>query len=300
MPKLPEYHGIKKGYPRIRRYFGKLAAYVQLCRGFTLVAPLLAGIFGVLTPVKDITFQYLYTAIYVGITLALAQSCGQCLNQYADVELDKTIKKEYRPIPSGLVSREEALGVSWLLAIFALGRAFTISVFFGLITLTLIFFAVFYSLAPFSPRRIHALANVSWMAVSRGLIPMFAVLSLFGDPSEAWKYSILAFMWMLGFQSTKDVPDVDGDKKFGIKTVPGSYGQRGLVTLMVISSIVYAILSAYFKLYIMLLILPVAALAILTTKRQSRLTENTYAWCCMYIGLAMIYLLMFVNERFIL
>jgi len=293
------YEGIRKGYPRLRTRFGKLAGYIQLCRIFTLMAPLLAGIFGVLTPVKDVTFQHLYTAIYVGITLALTQATGQVLNQYADAELDKIIKS-YRAIPSGLVSREEALGLSWLLAIFAVGRGFTISTFFGLVSLILLFFAVFYSLAPLSPRKIHPLANILWMAIARGLIPMFAVLSVFGDLSQAWKYSILAFMWMLGFQSTKDVPDVEGDKKFGIKTVPGSYGQRGLITLMVICSGLYAIISFCLRLYIMLLILPVAALAILTTKKQSKLTENTYAWLAFYLGLGLIYILMFLNQRFIL
>lgn len=298
--KLPEYHGIRKGYPRIRRRFGKLAAYIQLCRVFTLLAPLLAGIFGVLTPVKDITFQYLYTAIYVGITLALVQSCGQCLNQYADVELDKTIKKEYRPIPSGLVSREEALGLSWILAIFAMGRAFTISTFFGLTILVLIFFAVFYSLAPFSPRKIHPLANVVWMAVSRGFIPMFAVWSVFGEPGKAWQYSLLAFIWVLGFQSSKDVTDVDGDKEFGIKTIPNTYGLRGLSITMIICTAVYIFLGIYFNMYIMLLTVGLAGLAILTTKRQSELTENTWSWTCFYAGLGLLYILMFINGRFIL
>ena len=293
------YEGIRKGYPRLRRRFGKLAGYVQLCRGFTLVAPLLAGIFGVLTAVKDVTLQHFYTAIYVGITLALAQSCGQCLNQYADWELDKLIK-DYRPIPSGLVSREEALGLSWLLAIFAVARAFTISVFFGLVSLTLIFFAVFYSLAPLSPRKIHPLANIVWMAIARGFIPMFAVWSVFGELGKAWQYSLLTFTWVLGLQSSKDSPDITGDKEFGIKTVPGTYGQKGLITLMAICSGLYAVISFCLRLYTMLLILPVAALAILTTKKQSKLTENTYSWIAFYLGLGLIYVLMFFTERFIL
>jgi len=293
------YEGIRKGYPRLRRQFGKLAAYIQLCRVFTLMAPLLAGIFGVLTPVKEITFQHLYTAIYVGITLALAQATGQVLNQYADVELDKIIKG-YRPIPSGLVSREEALGISWLLAIFAVGRAFTISTFFGLVVLTCLFFAVFYSLLPFSPRKIHPLANVSWMAFSRGFLPMFAVWSVFGTLDYAWIYSVLAFIWVMGFQSSKDVPDVDGDNKFGIKTIPESYGLKGLVVSMAICTIIYGVTSLYFKRYVMLSILPLGALAIFTTNKQSRLTENTYSWTSFYVGLGLIYVLMFLNERLIL
>lgn len=293
------YEGIRKGYPRLRSRFGKIAGYIQLCRVFTLMAPLLAGIFGVLTPVKDVTLEHFYTAIYVGITLALAQATGQALNQYADAELDKIIKG-YRPIPSGLVSKEEALGLSWLLAMFAVARAFTISTFFGLVILTLLFFAVFYSLAPFSPRKIHPLINTGWMAVSRGFLPMFAIWSVYGDLNGAWRYSILAFLWVMGFQATKDEPDCQGDKAFGIKTIPNTYGLRGLLTTMMVCIGIYIALAIRFNILVMLLILPLAVTAILTTKRQSGLTENTLAWCCFYAGLGLLYILMFINERFIL
>ena len=292
------YEGIRRGYPRLRTRFGKLAGYIQLCRVFTLMAPLLAGIFGVLTPVKDVSLQHFYTAIYVGITLALAQATGQVLNQYADAELDKIIKG-YRAIPSGLVSREEALGLSWLLAIFAVARAFTISTFFGLVVLTLLFFAVFYSLAPLSPRKIHPVANAVWMAISRGFIPMFAVWSVFGELSKTWQYSLLAFTWVLGFQGSKDVVDVEGDRKFRIKTIPNAYGLRGLSVVMIGCTAAYTFLAVYFKAYIMLLTVVLAALAILTTKKQSEFTENTYAWTAFYLGLALLYVLMFINERFI-
>jgi homogentisate phytyltransferase/homogentisate geranylgeranyltransferase len=290
------YKGVREGYPRLKKRFGKIAAYIQLCRVFTLTAPLLAGIFGVLTPVKDITFQYLYTAIYVGITLALAQATGQVLNQYADVELDKIIKS-YRAIPSGLVSREEALGLSWLLAMFAVARAFTISTFFGLITLTLIFFAVFYSLAPLSPRRIHPLLNTGWMAFSRGFLPMFAVWSVYGDLNMAWPYSVLAFLWVFGFQASKDVPDMDGDKQFGIRTIPNIYGRKGLLATMLLCASLFMIATFSFKLYIMFLLVPVAIVAILTTRKQSTLTENTYSWFAFYVGVGLIYLLMFLSSR---
>ena len=293
------YEGVKKGYPRLRKRFGKLTGYVQLVRPFTLIAPLLAGFFGVLAPVHDLTFTHVSTALYVGLTLALAQGCGQCLNSYADVELDKIVKP-YRPIPSGLVAREEALGLAWLLAIFATGRAFTISTFFGLIVLTLIFFAVFYSLAPFSPRKTHPLVNTGWMALSRGFLPVLAVWSVYGDVNKAWQYSVLAFLWVMGFQATKDVPDAKGDKAYGIRTIPNSYGQKGLIVTMVVCSVLYTALSVYFSAYVMLLSLPFATLAIVTTGKQSRLTENTYAWLSFYFGLGLIYILIFTGERFIL
>jgi len=294
----PKYYGITKGYPRLQRYFGRIIAYVALLRPFTLIAPLIAGVLGVLAPVKEIMFTHFLTAVYVGVTLALAQGCGQCLNAYADVELDKIVKP-YRPLPSGLISREEALGLSWLLAIFAIGRAFTISTFFGLIVLTCLFFAVFYSLAPFSPRRIHPLINTSWMALSRGFLPMFAVWSVYGSPDRAWPYSILAFLWVMGFQASKDVPDVEGDKKFGIRTIPNTYGLKGLMAVMAFCTVAYSTLTIWFNAPSMLLVLPLAVVAILTTKRQSKLTENTISWLCFYAGLGILYILMFINERFI-
>jgi len=284
--------GIKKAYPRLREKFGRLVGYVQLVRPFTLAAPLLAGIFGVLTP-ASIDFQTFLTAVYVGTTLALAQGAGQCLNQYADVELDRIVKP-YRPLPSGLISTEEALGLAWLLAIFSAARAFTISTFFGLIVLTLLFFAVFYSLAPFSPRRVHPLINTGWMAISRGFLPMYAVWSVFGNMETAWQYSILAFLWVMGMQATKDIGDVQGDRMFGIKTIPASYGINGLKVLMVSCSILYSVLAIYFRTYIMLLLIPLAALSLLSLKRKT-ITENTLSWTCFYSGLALIYVLMFVG-----
>lgn len=287
--------GIEKAYPRLRGRLGRLVGYVQLVRPFTLVAPLLAGIFGVLTPLENITFNHFLIAIYVGVTLALAQGAGQCLNQYADVELDKIVKP-YRPLPSGLITAEEALGLAWLLAMFSVARAFTISTFFGLTVVALLFFAVFYSLAPFSPRRVHPLVNTGWMAISRGFLPMYAVLSIFGSMETAWQYSVLAFFWVMGMQATKDIGDVQGDKMFGIKTIPASYGINGLKALMVSCSILYSIYALSFGLYIMLSLTPLVALAVLSLKRKT-ITENTVSWTIFYAGLGLIYILMFIGER---
>ncbi|MEM2352300.1 MAG: UbiA family prenyltransferase [Thermoproteota archaeon] len=290
------FEGIRKGYPRLRRRFGEIAGYIQLLRPFTLIAPFIAGIFGTLAPLKSISTSNIYTAIYVGVTLALAQACGQVINQYVDAELDAEIKP-YRPIPSGVVSKEGALGLAWLLSIAAVGRSFTVSIKFGLITLALIFFAVFYSLPPLSPRKIHPILNIAWVSIARGFLPILATFSIFGDVNSALLYSILGFVWLLGFQSTKDIPDVKGDRKYGIKTIPNTYGETGLIVLMLASTIIYTAISILFCKPLMLLNLPLAAASILTFKKQSRITENTYAWACFYIGLGMIYILMFVSER---
>jgi 4-hydroxybenzoate polyprenyltransferase len=293
---VQKYGGIEKGYPNIRKQFGKLATYFQLVRPFTLISPLLAGLLGVLASTSDFNFDIVKTCIYVGVTLTLAQATGQVINQYADFELDRIVKP-YRPLPSGIISKEEALGLAWLMAIVSIARAFTVTDLFGLVTVVLIFFAVFYSLSPFSPRRIHPVLNILWMAVSRGLIPMFAVWSIYGTWQEALPYALLAFVWVLGFQSTKDIEDADGDKKFGIKTVFISYGYNGLRALMIGSLCYYIAVTAYFSKWLMLLLVPLGIFAIFAVKKKSRFTENNLGWFGYYLGLGLIFVFMFLSSR---
>jgi len=291
------YKGIRKGYPRLRKYFGKFVAYIQLCRVFTGLAPLMAGLLGALAPVQSITLDHIRSAIYVGVTLMLSQFCGQIINQYSDVELDRIVKP-YRPIPSGLVSREEALGLAWLLALFSIARAFTLTLTFGLITLTLIFFAVFYSLSPFSPRKIHPILNILWMAISRGLLPVIAVWSIYGSWEKALPYALLGFTWVLGFQPTKDIEDVEGDKRFGIKTIPGEYGQNGLRVWMIGVSFIFLIDTMLFELYLMLPLILVAIWAIVCLTKRSKFTENTQSWTAYYLGLGLFFLFMFLSAKY--
>jgi 4-hydroxybenzoate polyprenyltransferase len=290
-------YGIYQYYPRLRKIFGeKIVRYIRLCRPFTLLPALVAGVVGTLTPLYNITLSNVVTGIYIGVTIALLQGVGQILNQVIDVDLDTSLpEKRNRPIPSGKVTKEEASGIAWLLAIFAIFRAFTISIQFAMMASILLAFAVFYSYPPFSPRKINPILNTAWMAVSRGFIPMYAVWSIYGDTAIGLRYAVLALLWVMGFQASKDVPDIDGDRRFGIKTIPNIYGIRGLIFTMGVCTAVYTVMAAYFGLYPMLLVLPLAAVAMFTTNRKSSLTENTYSWTAFYIGLGLLYILMFLS-----
>lgn len=287
---------IRQGYPRIREKFGKLSGYVQLIRPFTLFAPFIAGVIGVITPVQGVAFEHIKLGIYAGATLALAQACGQVINQYADADLDKLIKP-YRPIPSELVGREEALGVGVFLALLSASRGFLLGEFFGSVIVTLLFFAIFYSLAPFSPRKIHPYLNIMWMAVSRGFLPVLAVYNVNGNLIDGLVYSALAFLWVLGFQATKDLGDVEGDRAFGIKTLATEYGASGLYMHAEICLVVFGLVSWYFQLFHMMPMGIVGILAIVLGSKQSAVTENNYGWTLFYLGLALFYVLMFVGVQ---
>lgn len=295
------YYGIHYYYPHLKKMLGqKLSAYLRLCRPLTGVAPLLTGLFGILASSGVLSFEYVKTGIYVGITFMLAQFVGQIMNQYSDVELDRALpRKRDRPIPSGLISKEEALGVGWLLALFSVARAFTISVSFGLLTVLLLFFAVFYSLSPLSPRRIHPVLNILWMATSRGLIPVIAVWSIYGQWVNALKYAWIAFVWALGFQGTKDVEDAAADKKFGVKTLYSEYGAKGFLIWMVICTLILVYSIVQMQLWIMFALVPLAVFSMWGFNKKSKFTENSYGWLGFYTGLGLFFILLFLNQFFL-
>lgn len=294
MPEI-EYGGIKKKYPVLQRVFGdKFTSWVLLLRPATLLAPLLAGLFGVLAT-TSITFEHFKTALYVGITLAAAQAAGQVTNQAADSELDK-LAKPYRAVPRGAVSKDEAMGIAWLLAIFAAGRGFLVGTEFGLIVLVLIFFAVFYSLSPFSPRKINPFLNNAWVSFSRGFLPVIAIFSIYGTMLDGLKYAVFAFLWVLALQPTKDIPDITSDKKFNIKTIPNTYGVSGFVKYAAgVSMVMYIYAAAYIP--IMLALGPITILAFESMEKENVRFENTRAWLYFYVGVGLIYILIFVKEK---
>jgi 4-hydroxybenzoate polyprenyltransferase len=276
-------------YPRLSKVIGrKFTAYVALARPFTLVPPFLVGL--VLTiAAHGLAYEAFVRGVYIGLTLALAQGCGQIVNQVVDRDLDKVVKP-YRPLPRGLVSVDEATGLAWLFAIAAVGRAFTISTYFGLMVCLLLFFAAFYSLPPLSPRRRNPWLSLMWMAFSRGFLPIIAVMGLEGLP-----YALFSFVWAFGWQGTKDIPDVEGDREFGIRTIANTYGIEVLQGLSLASTVACSIIATVFGKPLLLLVVPLAVYGLIMYTRPWR-GENTVAWAVFYLGLGMIPLLIFVER----
>jgi len=283
-----EYGGIEKGYPHLPLH-RRLKGYIQLLRPFTLLPALIAGIFLTIAPIKVFDFETLKIGIYAGVTLALLQAVGQITNQYVDIELDKQIKS-YRPLPSGIIDRDEAIGLAWILAIIAIARAFTLNLIFGSLSLVLLFLAVFYSLKPLSPRR-HAFTSLTWQAFSRGFIPPIMCFSIYGSIYDGLPYSILAFIWALGWQGSKDITDIEGDRKFGISTVANTYGVEFLKILSTIMTIVFTLASLHLHKPLFLIVSLLGVYGIMNYEKKSKLTENTISWMVFYLGLGLIFLL---------
>jgi geranylgeranylglycerol-phosphate geranylgeranyltransferase len=291
-----KYYGLHQYYPRLKRFLGvKMAAYLRLCRPFTVAPAFIAGLFLTLAS-AEISLETFRTALDAGVVLALLQTTGQIVNQVVDVELDKSLPgKRDRPIPSGLVERDEAMGLAWVFSIVALARAFTLGLTFGLLSLVILFMAVFYSLKPFSPRR-HAFISLTWQAFSRGFLPPILCFSIYKTPYEALPISMLAFTWCLGWQGTKDITDVEGDRAFGIKTVANTYGLKGLRGLSTATLIVFIIEIIVSKRVMFLAVVPLALYGLLNYEKRSGSMENTVSWVVFYLGLGLCFLIPFVER----
>jgi 4-hydroxybenzoate polyprenyltransferase len=189
------------------------------------------------------------------------------------------------------------MGIAWILSIVALARSFTLGLIFGGLSLLLLFFAVFYSLPPISPRK-HAVLSLVWQAFSRGFLPPILCFSIYSNIQEALPYSTISFLWALGWQGSKDIGDIEADRRFGIKTLANTWGLKKLRIFTLSFTIIYIIYVVALGKLIFLLLIPLAALGLAKYTSKSKATENTVSWAVFYVGLGLIFLLTFVGEYF--
>jgi 4-hydroxybenzoate polyprenyltransferase len=107
---------------------------------------------------------------------------------------------------------------------------------------------------------------------------------------------MLAFTWCLGWQGTKDITDVEGDRAFGIKTVANTYGLKGLKILSIASLTMFTVEIIVLKKLMFLAVVPLALYGLLNYERKSTSMENTVSWLVFYLGLGLCFLIPFVGR----
>ena len=285
----------------------KLKAWIQLLRPFTLIAPFIAVFFGVIIQLGidnqlNLFFNHIAIILFASLILAVAQAVGQVLNQLEDIEVDKINQKAYRPIIRGTISKGEAEAASLILSLLAILGSFAINISFGFFISIFLLFGVLYNLEPFRLKK-RLWINTAALAISRGLLPFPAAWSLFGNPMDPipWLIGSIVGVWVLAWQNTKDLSDVEGDKKFGIITPAAYHDKRTFNKILAFLSFLTFFLLAF---YIFLGVLPydmvsLFILAIPTawmvlkmfgnTINRSTL-ENNEVWAVFYLTLAGFYI----------
>ena len=212
---------------------GRAAAFVELGRPFTLIAPALgfasgaASAAGALPPE---TWRWELVALpALGALMAAVLNAGNnALNQIYDLEIDR-VNKPRRPLPSGrltvgdawvftIVTYVAALVLAWLVAPGGRHECFWI-------VSAAVVFTILYSVPPWRTKRLGIWANVT-VAIPRGVLLKVsgwsAVKTVLG--TEPWYIGAIFGLFLLGATTTKDFADMEGDARGGCRTLPLQFG----------------------------------------------------------------------------
>lgn len=145
----------------------------------------------------------------------LMRSAGCCINDVADREFDKHVKRTaHRPVTIGAVSVREALLLGGALALLAFGLVLTTNMqtvlwSFAALAVTLIY--------PYAKRVVSMPQAVLGVAFSFG-IPMAYSAVLGSVPPEAWALLAGNLFWVLAYDTEYAMVDRDDDLRIGMKT----------------------------------------------------------------------------------
>lgn len=241
-----------------------------------------------------------FNILYATFTIMLAHGASQTMNMAEDAEMDsRTEHKQDRPIPSGIVSVEEARTLAWILILIALGRGYLVNETFGILMTVLIFMGVFYNLDPIRAK--ERIISIPWQAVSRGLMMFPIIWSAYDTPWKPtpWLLGLFMFFYVLGFQNSADIIDREIDAKYGISTFVVVFGVRQTViiafgcTMAMITTIAVSVKLSLLpiKMLSMLLIVPLCLYMVQQMWEHpykiSDKTGNHPAWLIFYAGMVL-------------
>lgn len=248
--------GLGESYDKVSILPIKARAYIDLTKPASSIGiggayALGSLFFFYFTNQEELILENIRNIIFVIITMVFAHAASQAMNMAEDAYMDRqTPHKQNRPIPSGVVSEEEARMLAWFFMLFALGRAYLVNPTFGGFTTILIIFGIFYNLEPIRAK--ERIISIPWQAVSRGLLTFPTIWAAYGNPwsSTPWILGLFMFFYVLGFQNSADIIDKDIDEQFGIKTFIVVFGLDKVIMLAklcIIFMISTITLSIYFE-----------------------------------------------------
>jgi 4-hydroxybenzoate polyprenyltransferase len=159
----------------------------------------------------------------------LMRSAGCCLNDVADRDFDKHVKRTAeRPVTSGRIGVKEALLLGAVLALIAFALVLTLRT----ETIAWSFLAMAVAVAyPFAKRYVSMPQAVLGVAFSFGIPMAFAAVT--GEvPGLAWVLLLGNLFWVLAYDTEYAMVDRDDDLKIGMKTSAITLGQWDVAAVM--------------------------------------------------------------------
>jgi 4-hydroxybenzoate polyprenyltransferase len=159
----------------------------------------------------------------------LMRSAGCCVNDVADREFDKHVKRTAnRPVTSGALSVRQALGFGAVLALLAFGLVLTTNT----ATIACSFAALGIALVyPYAKRYVSMPQAVLGVAFSFG-IPMAYAAVQAAVPLEAWVLLLCNLFWVLAYDTEYAMVDRDDDLRIGMKTSAITLGRFDVAAIL--------------------------------------------------------------------
>lgn len=291
---------IKEPYSRTKYLSVRVRAIIDLFRPFTLLAPFVISMFISVASLifsarnygMQIPSDWWITVSQSSFTIAIVNAASNSLNQATDIESDR-ISKPYRPIPLGLIKKDEAQSIAYLFYLFALIRSIAINQYFTFFIFLIMVFTVTYSLPPRMKK--YLFINQIWIAIPRGMLGILASWSVFGNPYTPTPLIIgsIATFYLIGGMVTKDITDSKADKLTGVRTLINTFGEKksALISfpfmffpfLFIPLSIEFGYLDYYLWPLTALIILSCLILFLMIRSKESAKLENVQAWSIMYV-----------------
>ena len=170
----------------------------------------------------------------------LMRSAGCCVNDVADRDFDKHVKRTaQRPVTRGAVSTKEALLLGAALALVAFGLVLSTSAPAILLSVAALAVTLIY---PYAKRVLSMPQAVLGVAFSFGIPMAFAAAQGGTDwslaainaavPPHAWWLLLGNLFWVLAYDTEYAMVDRDDDLKIGMKTSAITLGQMDVPAVM--------------------------------------------------------------------
>jgi 4-hydroxybenzoate polyprenyltransferase len=207
--------------------------YVKLARPFTLLAPFFGfvcfALVAVGSPVGgqlELTWGLVLKILLGALAAATLNMASNTVNQIFDREID-AVNKPTRPLVTGEVSLRGATAACVVFYLAAIGLSLLVGMRFFYIVLITCFVTYSYSGPPFRTKRNAFAANFT-MALPRGGLLVVAGWSAVKPVwfAEPWFIALVFFLFILGASTTKDFADMEGDARYGCRTLPVIFGVR--------------------------------------------------------------------------
>ena len=159
------------------------------------------------------------------------------LNQIEDVAIDR-INKPHLPLASGEFSRRQAVGIVAFCGALAIAIALSQGAFLLATVGISLLIGTAYSLPPIRLKRFpfwasFCILSVRGAVVNLGLYLHYSdrlSLSL-GVPARVWALTLFILVFSFAIAIFKDIPDIEGDRRYNITTFTVQLGQKAVFNL---------------------------------------------------------------------